>query len=71
MLWSDSTELQEHVEGLGRDRRAAALLGLMDSAEDALAEALAEHRGDRLRGVARQLRDVAGPLEKAGKRRRR
>ena len=70
LLWSDSTELREHVEGLGRDRRAAALLGMMDSAEDALADALAGHRRDRLRGVARQLRDVATTLEKAGKRRR-
>lgn len=68
LLWSDSTELQDHVEGLGRDRRAASLLGVMESAEDALVDALAGHRADRLRGVARQLREVAGSLERAGRR---
>jgi transcriptional regulator with XRE-family HTH domain len=68
LLWSDSAELQDRVEELARDRRAAALAGLMDSAEDALADALAGHRGDRLRGLARQLREVAGTLERAGRR---
>jgi hypothetical protein len=70
LLWTDSTDLLDHVEGLGRDRRAAAMLGVMDSAEDALTDALAGHRADRLRGVAGQLRDAATTLEKAGKRRR-
>ncbi len=67
LLWSDSSELQDHVEELARDRRAAALAGLMDSAEDALAAALTGHRGDRLRGLARQLRGVAETLERAGR----
>ena len=40
LLWSDSSDLQGHVEELARDRRAAALVGLMDSAKDALADAL-------------------------------
>ena len=71
LLWTDSAELEHHVSGLGRDRRAAALLGVMESAEDALVNALAGHRADRLRGVARQLRDVAGTLERAEKKRRR
>lgn len=70
LLWSDSRELQDHVEELARDRRAAALAGIMDSAEDALADALASHRTDRLRGLARQLREVAGTLERAGRSRR-
>ena len=39
----------------------------MDSAEDALGDALAGHRGDRLRGLACQLREVAGTLERAGR----
>jgi hypothetical protein len=38
----------------------------MDSAEDALADALTGHQADRLRGLARQLREVAGALERAG-----
>lgn len=65
LLWSDSRELQDHVDGLTRDRRAAALAGMVDSAEKALADALAGHRSDRLRGLARQLREVAGTLERA------
>jgi hypothetical protein len=69
LLWSDSSELRDHVEELARDRRAVALAGLMESAEGALAEALAGHRADRLRGLARQLREVAGTLERAGRRR--
>ena len=36
-----------------------ALAGIMDNAEDALANVLAGHRADRLRVVARQLREVA------------
>ena len=48
--------------------RAAALAGIMDTAEDALADALAGHRADRLRALARQLRKVAGTLERAGRR---
>jgi transcriptional regulator with XRE-family HTH domain len=71
LLWSDSSELQDHVEELARDRRAAALAGIMDTAEEALAEALAGHRGDRLRGLARQLHEVAGTLERAGRSSRR
>jgi len=41
LLRSDSAELQDHGEGLGRDRRADALLGVMDTDEDAVADALA------------------------------
>lgn len=37
------------------------------TAENALADALASHRTDRLRGLARQLREVAGTLERAGR----
>ncbi len=66
LLWSDSRELHDHVDGLARDRRAAALAGIMDSAEEALADALAGHRADRLRALAHQLREVAGTLEGAG-----
>ncbi len=68
LLWSDSRELRDHVEGLTRDRRASALAGIMDTAEDALADALAGHRADRLRALARQLREVAGTLDRAGRR---
>lgn len=67
LLWSDSSELDDHVEELARDRRAAALAGLMDSAEDAVADAITGHRADRLRGLARQLREVAGTLEQVGR----
>jgi transcriptional regulator with XRE-family HTH domain len=69
LLWADSRELHDHVEALARDRRAAALAGIVDSAEDALAAALAGHRADRLRGLARQLRGVAGTLERVGRHR--
>jgi len=68
LLWSDSSELRDYVEDLARDRRAAALARLMDRAEEALAEALTGHRGNQLRGLARQLREVAGTLERAGRR---
>ena len=44
---------------------------MLESAEDALADVLAVHRAGRLRGLARQLREVAGTLERAGKPRRR
>jgi transcriptional regulator with XRE-family HTH domain len=71
LLWSDSSELDDHVEELARDRRAAALAGIMDTAEDTLANALAGHRDDRLRGLARQLREVAGTLDRAGGKRSR
>jgi transcriptional regulator with XRE-family HTH domain len=70
LLWTDSRDLHGRVEGLTRDRRAAALARLMDTAEDALADALAGYRVDRLRGLARQLREVAGTLEKSGRRAR-
>ncbi len=70
LLWSDSAELHDHVETLSLERRATALAGVMDTAEDALADALAGHRADRLRGLARQLREVAGTLERATRTRR-
>jgi transcriptional regulator with XRE-family HTH domain len=71
LLWMDSRDLHDRVSALTRDRRAAALAGMMETAEDALADALAGHRMDRLRGLARQLREVAGTLERAGTARRR
>ena len=68
LLWSGADDLHDRVEALGAGRRGAALPGLIEDAEAAVAQALAGRRRDKLRMLARQLRDVAGTLEAAGRR---
>jgi hypothetical protein len=68
LLWTGADELRDRAEALGAGRRGAALPGLIEDAEDAVAQALAERHRDKLRTLARQLRDVAGRLEAAGRR---
>ena len=69
LLWSDASELEGRAEALVMGRRGAGLPEALKTAENAVALALEGHRKDRLRTLARQLREVAGTLEAAGRRR--
>ena len=71
LLWSDSTELLDHAREFATDRRAAKLLGVLDTGEDALVEALAKYRAEKLTGLARQLRQLASTLESGAKKKKR
>lgn len=71
LLWTESRELQDRVELLAQERRGAVVPEVLETAADALAGALKGRGAERVKALARQLRDIAESLERISRHRKR
>ena len=68
LLWSESDEIADRVDALRPERRRRALDQRLADAEEAVLDALAARSGRKLARWARELREVADALARAGRR---